>query len=278
MENLEQIATELKNGDTILYLGMNIFARSSFEDGTPVPFDSDSLILALNNSRPMAPKLMYEYSRAAMNIEQRDGRKALEQKLIGIFSKKFSTVAAHELVRKIHPRYVVDTNYDDTLLSIYADTSHSVILGKARLGAEHDRFEIFEYNLDEKRYTKVAKEQINLDNPIIFKPMGSHNPAQTHIISDADFVDWITEAMGGFALPPALKQFRVGKKYLFLGLAFDKDTQRMVANEITLDLAGGYFVHDGAMTKNGVNFLTSHKMEQITEDPNLFAKKLLEIF
>ena len=31
----------------------------------PLPYDSDSMILALNNGRAMSDRLMYEYSRAA---------------------------------------------------------------------------------------------------------------------------------------------------------------------------------------------------------------------
>ncbi len=275
--NLEQVATELKNGDTILYLGMGIFSGATFADGSSVPHDSDSLILALNNGRAMAPKLMYEYSRAAMNIEHRDGRTTLEKRLTAIFSQKISGCTVHELVAKLLPKYIIDTNYDDSLLSIYADTAHSVILGKARLGAELDRFEIHEYDVATKKYNGVMKEDLRLDRPIIFKPMGCHAPKPTHIVSDADFVDWITEAMGGFAVPPMLKEYRKDKKYLLLGLTFQKDTERMVANELTYGLESGYFVCEKEMTKNGANFLKSHKLELICESPNTFAKELLEI-
>ncbi len=277
MENLEQIVTELKNGDTILYLGMGIFSQGSFEGGAMIPHDSNSLILALNSGRPMAPKLMYEYSRAAMDIEQRVGRKALEQKLFSIFSQKINSVATFDLVEKLKPKYIIDTNYDDTILGFYTDTPHSVILGKARLGAELDRFEIHEFDVESKKYTKITKEQLSLDNSVIFKPMGAVSPVDTFIISDADFVDWLTEAMGGFALPQALKKYREGKKYLMLGFSFDKDTQRMAANEITLALEGGYFVYDGELTKNGAAYLANHKMEQIVENTDDFVASALKI-
>ncbi|MCI4399026.1 MAG: hypothetical protein JHC37_00550, partial [Campylobacteraceae bacterium] len=77
MADLAKIAGELKNGKTVLYIGMGIFNGYSFSDGTGIPHDSDSIILAMNDGRPMAPRLMYEYARAAMNIEQSRGRKYL---------------------------------------------------------------------------------------------------------------------------------------------------------------------------------------------------------
>ncbi len=114
---------------------MGIFKGYSFVDSSSMPHDSDSIILAMNEGRPMAPRLMYEYARA-------------------------------------------------------------------------------------------AKELLKFDKPIIFKPMGGVAPEASLIVSDADFVDWLTEAMGGFAVPVQLKEYR-GQKipndgyYIFKGYGED---------------------------------------------------------
>jgi ferric-dicitrate binding protein FerR (iron transport regulator) len=59
MADLAKIAGELKNGECVLYLGMGNYKRLELSDGSEVPFDSDSIILALNDGRPMALRLMY---------------------------------------------------------------------------------------------------------------------------------------------------------------------------------------------------------------------------
>jgi hypothetical protein len=46
------------------------------------------------------------------------------------------------------PRFVIDTNYDETLTKIYSGVPHFVIYGKARIGASLDRFEIFEWSVE----------------------------------------------------------------------------------------------------------------------------------
>jgi len=74
-----------------------------------------------------------------------------------------------------------------------------------------------------------------------------------------------------------LKEYREGKKYLMLGLTFSKDTERMVANELTIGLNGGYFVSDEEPVKNCTKYLVSHKMEAIGENPNEFAAKIAEL-
>jgi hypothetical protein len=61
--------------------------------------------------------------------------------------------------------------------------------------------------------------------------MGSPLPDATYIASDADYVDYITELMGGFAIPDFLKEYRKEKQYLFLGLRLTRDTERMVLSD-----------------------------------------------
>jgi len=276
MADLAKIAGELKNGECVLYLGMGCYKGLKFSDGSEVPFDSDSVILALNEGRPMAARLMYEYTRAAMSIEQSRGRKYLEEKLKNIYKKEFEKSSVYALMQKLMPKYIVDTNYDAQILSIYSAAPHYLVQGKARIGASLDRFEIFEWDMTIKAYKQIQKEAFCLDKPVIFKPMGCVTPTGSFIVSDADFVDWITEAMGGFAVPPALKEYREGKKYLMMGLTLSKDTERMVANEITIGLSGGYFVSDQEPTKNRKRYLESHNMEAINEGAREFAKRILE--
>jgi hypothetical protein len=62
--------------------------------------------------------------------------------------------------------------------------------------------------------------------------MGSPVPDATYIASDADYVDYITELMGGFAIPAFLKQYRRERRYLFVGLRLLRDTERMVLSDI----------------------------------------------
>ena len=71
--------------------------------------------------------------------------------------------------------------------------------------------------------------------PILFKPMGTPSPEPNYIASDADYVDYITELMGGFAIPSFLKEYRNEKQYVFLGMQMRRDTERMVLSDITFN-------------------------------------------
>lgn len=255
----------IKKGSLIPFIGMGVFKQTRCDDGTQIPYDSDSMILALNGGRAMSPRLMYEYSRAAMSLEQRKGRAFIEGMTHHIFtSKPYNIPLVYTWLKSLMPHYVVDLNLDDSVLKIYEEVDHFLITGVSRVMAQYDRFIVYLYHSHTKTYTKVDKELLNSMLPIIFKPLGCVVPEKNFIISDADFVDWLTEAMGGYALPPFLKTYKNEKSYLFLGLDFDRDTYRMVANEITLGLRDGILVNDKAIaSKKEEKFLALHKIEKL---------------
>jgi hypothetical protein len=273
---MNDIKQKIIDGELIPFLGMGIFKNTKATDGSVLPYDSDSMILAMNNGRAMSQRLMYEYTRAAMSLEQRRGRDFIVQMTNHIYSsKEYEIPYTYKFLEEIKPKYVVDTTLDDSLLRIYQDTKHFLITGISRITAENDRFIVYQYNIEDKQYVEVSKEELNTDIPILFKPMGCMTPDKNFIISDADFVDWLTEAMGGYALPQLLKEYRKDKSYMFLGIDFSHDTYRMVSNEITIDLKGGIVVDDkNEQSKKENKFLDKHKLELINKNCDDFLKEL----
>ena len=231
---LQTLIDGVSSGDIVPYLGAGALKGTMHrETGEPIPADSDSLILAMNNGRPMAPRLMYEFPRAAMDVELKRGRSALTRFLDATYATTpWTRSALHEWLATIKPPYIIDINRDTQLQDSYADTPHTLIRGIARIAGTDYRFRIHHY--DGESYSAKAIDQSEVDPslPVLFKPMGSPRPDATYIASDADYVDFITELMGGFAIPDFLKAYRKGKQYLFLGLRMTRDTERMVLSDM----------------------------------------------
>jgi hypothetical protein len=234
---LSDIIKGVKDGQVIPYLGPYALTGSVHkETGTPIPADSDSLILAMNNGEPMAPVLMLEFSRAAMNRELKYGRTYVSNFLTDCYGPDVWTrTPIHDWLAAAKPAYVIDINRDTLLQTGYADTEHNLILGLSRLKGYAFRFKIFHYN--GTSYQEIDQEAIDPSLPILFKPHGSPAPEPNYVATDADFVDYLTELRGGFGVPAHLKQYRQEKQYLFLGVRFTKDTIRMVMADIALDAA-----------------------------------------
>lgn len=232
----EKIISGLSSGQIVPYLGPGVLHGSvNKTTGAAIPADSDSLILAMNNGTPMAPKLMYEFPRAAMNQELKRGRGYVTKFLTKLYGEtEWTRAPFHDWLAEIKPPYVIDINRDTQLQQTYAAIPHTLIKGVARIAGTDYRFKLYHY--DGAQYRSVELTDVDTSLPVLFKPMGTPLPEGTeYIASDADYVDYITELMGGFAVPDFLKQYRMGKQYLLLGLRLNRDTERMVMSDITYD-------------------------------------------
>ncbi|MES9820271.1 MAG: SIR2 family protein [Candidatus Thiodiazotropha sp.] len=231
---LQDLIEGVRCGQIVPYLGAGALNGSkNIDTGEPIPADSGSLIYAMNNGKPMAPRLMFEFARAAMDVELKRGRGAVNQCLDTIYGNtRWSRAPLHDWLATIKPPYVIDINRDTQLQESYSDTPHTLIRGISRIAGTDYRFRIHHYDGVNYSEKEIDQSQVDPDLPVLFKPMGSPLPDATYVASDADYVDYITELMGGFAIPDFLKSYRKGKQYLFIGLRMTRDTERMVLSDM----------------------------------------------
>jgi hypothetical protein len=261
----EKLLAGLKDGSIVPYLGPGVLADvKNVATGEPIPADSDSLIIAMNGGKPMAPKLMYEFPRAAMNIELKRGRTTVTKFLTRTYGETaWTRGAVHDWLKDIAPHYVIDINRDTQLQDSYGNLPHNLIVGIARLGGTDFRYKL--YFWDGNAYQKT--EAINPAIPILYKPMGTPKPDANYIASDADYVDFITELMGGFSIPPEVKALRKGKQYLLMGLRLNRDTERMVMSDVIYAAAepAGWVLIQNPTDKER-RFCKKQKLELIEAD------------
>ncbi|WP_019604940.1 SIR2 family protein [Teredinibacter turnerae] len=266
--DLNQLIEGIRTGSIVPYLGPGTLSGVTNKlDGATIPADSESLILAMTNGQPMSPRLMYEFPRAAMHLENKKGRSFIENFLTKVYGEtQWSTSELHVALADMGAPYVIDVNRDVQLLQQYADREHTLIVGAARLAAHPYRFDI--YHFVNGNYTLIEQDQVNPKIPAVFKPLGCPLPKPSYVASDADFVDYITELMGGFAIPTWLKDYRQEKQYLFLGMRFTRDTERMVMSDLIYgankELSGWALIKDP--TDKERKFLDKKNIQLIEQD------------
>ncbi|MDR3632229.1 MAG: SIR2 family protein [Isosphaeraceae bacterium] len=234
---LEEILEGVRTGKIVPYLGPGVLADvTSAVDGSPIPAEDEALILAMNGGQPLNRKLMEEFPRAAMHLELKKGRKFLTNFLFNLYdTTRWTGGAVHEWLAALGLPYVIDTNRDLRLQDLYANRPHTLVAGIARIAGTDYRFRLWEH--DGAEYRAIDLDAVNSALPVLFKPLGTPRPDATYIASDADFVDYITELMGGFAVPHFVKQSRQDKRYLVMGLRLTRDTQRMILSDLIVDAA-----------------------------------------
>jgi hypothetical protein len=230
---LKTVCDELAQGGLVPFVGDELLTDVVHTvKGHKIPATSDELILAMNQGRPMSPKLMYEFPRAAMNIELKRGRSAVNRFLLETYNDPdWSPSPLHAWLADLNLPYIVDLNRDTGLQKCYAQRPHTLVVGVARISGTAFRFKL--YSHDGTRYGPACDEsQIDPSAPVLFKPCGTPWPEPNWLASDADFVDYLTELMGGFGMPAFLKKRREGLRYLVGGLRLNRDTQRMLFSDI----------------------------------------------
>jgi hypothetical protein len=236
MSIFDEIIEGLQAGEIVPYLGPDVLNDVAYADHQPIPADGEPLILAMNGGRPLSARLMTDFPRAAMHLELAKGRPFLNNFLEKTYGKTtYDGGAVHHWLASLSLPYVIDTNRDVRLQDLWADRPHTLVVGIARMTGTWFRFRLWEY--DGSAYHEVTADAVNPELPILFKPLGTPRPKPTFVASDADFVDYITELMGGFAVPGFVKQQRVGKRYLIIGLSLKRDTQRMILTDMIVDAA-----------------------------------------
>lgn len=279
---LASLTDGVRSGQIVPFLGPGALdGVVSCDGGQPIPADSDSLILAMNGGRPMAPRLMWEFPRAAMDVELKRGRSAVTRFLNTTYGEQqWTRSPLHDWLASFQPHYVVDLNRDTQLQDSYADTPHLLVRGIARIGGTDYRFRLDAY--DGEQYHEVELSEVDHALPILFKPMGSPRPDATYIASDADYVDYITELMGGFAIPDPVKQYRRGRQYLLIGLRLLRDTERMILADFVYAAAQptGYALiaeptakEQRFCAKLGIEIIESDWSELLASDPLAAAQQ-----
>ena len=140
---------------------------------------------------------------------------------------------------------------------------------RARIVANCFRFGLFAH--DGEQYTEIAPDHVDHAVPVLLKPP---RPESSYIASDADYVDYITELMGGFAIPAFVKTQRRDKRYLLLGMRLNRDTERMVLSDLIYGAAspaGWALIEDATdkerrfLKKQGIELIEGSFQELLNE-------------
>jgi hypothetical protein len=177
------------------------------------------------------------------------------------FADKATPMALHEFIASL-PKLplVVDTWYDDAMQKAMArNPSWGQVQGVSQ--AEHHAEWVRFYTAQGKLTDSATA---NGWKTLLYRPLGSCEPAQNYIVSDSDYVEILTEIDIQTPIPPIVQQRRTGRQFLFLGCRFTNQLDRIFARQIMKRSSDRHWaIMDSEPTRNEARFLAELNITRI---------------
>lgn len=248
LDQLEQAMNEVAGGARIAYLGPEVSALSGGEAPT-----TPEALCALIEAQVRAPRRASgNLWSVAQYVESRKFRATLNKMIEDAFAPKATQPnPIHEWLARVRPSMVVDTWYDDGLLSAFGDQDWGLVQGVSRNGEWIDIFT--------RTYDKAGNELEAADSSwetLLYKPHGMARPGSSFLMSDSDYVEVLTEIDIQRPIPEEVQSRRTGRPFLFLGCRFDDQMLRIFARQIAKRSGTGHVaVMPGPLTRMEQKFM-----------------------
>ncbi len=265
------IAARLRDGTLMPFLGPGVTALSA----PAVPTSYEDLAAWLGSKVALPKRARGNCWAAAQFIESFRHRATLDTLMAQAFAPPVQPTALHAAIARLAPSLVVDTWYDAALRTAFAGSAG---WGEIHAASRSRPGEYRWYRAYDDTGTECSAEAAEGWRTLIYKPHGCVKPLPNFLVSDADYVEVLTEIDIQTPIPETVKTRRAVGGFLFLGCRFHDQTLRTYARQLAKRSAGGHVaVVDGALSRNELRFLEELDASVIRQDLGTFAAELAEL-
>jgi hypothetical protein len=260
--SLAALGAGIAEGRLIPFLGPDVLR---LEAEPPVPAGARPLAHALAGRVGVPGRLRNNLWHSAQYIETHKHRTTLDRLMAELFRPVPAPNALHRWLAGL-PRLplVVDTWYDGAMRAAFEAADRDdwgMVQGcsKAR-------------RLDGGAWTRAVSPDGNVVpdetargwRTVLYKPHGAAQPAGDVLVSDADYVEVLTDIDIQTPIPGAVKERRAGRGFVFLGCRFYDQILRTFARQIAKRSGGPrHAVVPADLTPNEVRFMESEGITPI---------------
>ncbi|WP_426441246.1 SIR2 family NAD-dependent protein deacylase [Bradyrhizobium genosp. P] len=252
---LTDVAARLRSGRIVPYLGPGV-AELSKPD---VPLTPDALATFFGSKVALPRRARGNAWAAAQHIESNKHRSTLTGLMAQAFAAPVEPTALHHHLAALRLPMIVDAWYDGAMRAALGKRDGwGEVQGITRAGIGEDRWHRF-YDADGREVDRAAA--LNWTT-VLYKPHGSVLPAKNFLISDADYVEVLTEIDIQTPIPEIVKQRRTARNFLFIGCRFNDQLLRIYARQIAKRSADVHYaiVEPDALSRNELRFLVDQRL------------------
>jgi hypothetical protein len=248
---LSALAPELRNGAIVPYLGPELAELA----GAAAPTTPEALAQFFSTKVALPKRAKGNAWASAQHIESMKHRNTVTALMNEAFAPKVEPTALHRSLAALKLPMIVDSWYDSAMRDALAGRDDwGEAQGITRAGIGEDRW----YRFYDASGAEVAKTEAETWTTLLYKPHGAVAPAKNYLISDADYVEVLTEIDIQTPIPDIVKNRRTERSFLFIGCRFHDQMLRTYARQITKRSAPTHHAIVAAerLTKNELKFLT----------------------
>lgn len=257
-DTLADLAVRLRRGEIIPYLGPGVLASSN----PRFPTTPEALAVFIESKVALPRRARGNAWAAAQYVESMKHRSSVTALMSEAFAPQAAPTSLHRFLASLGLPLIVDTWYDGAMRAALASGKDwGEIQGITRAGIGEDQWYRF-YDSEGAQTNAPAAEAWKT---LLYKPHGSVVPAKNFLISDADYVEVLTEIDIQTPIPAQVKDLRATRSFLFLGCRFNDQLLRTYARQVMKRSAGPHYVvfEPDSLSKNEARFFAAQEMVPI---------------
>jgi hypothetical protein len=247
---LRVVVARLRDGSIIPYLGTGVTELAK----PAVPMNPEALAAFFGSKVALPRRARGNAWASAQHIESTKHRSTVTALMAEAFAAPVEPTALHRHLATLPLPMIVDSWYDGAMRAAMAARSDwGEIQGITRAGIGEDRW----YRFYDAAGQEVARTEAQGWTTVLYKPHGSVAPAKNFLISDADYVEVLTEIDIQTPIPDEVKARRTGRSFLFLGCRFNDQLLRTYARQVSKRSAETHYavLEPDTLSRNELRFL-----------------------
>ena len=255
---LSDLATRLEAGSIVPYLGAALAELA----GSKAPVNPEALAAFFASKVALPRRAKGNAWASAQHIESNKHRSTVTALMSEAFAPPVAPTALHRMLASLPLPMIVDCWYDGAMRAALGGRSDwGEVQGITRAGIGEDRW----YRFYDAAGQEVDRAVAESWTTLLYKPHGAITPAKNFIISDADYVEVLTEIDIQTPIPDIVKQRRVDRSFLFIGCRFNDQLLRTYARQIIKRSAAEHYVivEPETLTRNELRIFISARLTPI---------------
>jgi hypothetical protein len=256
--SLAGLAAKLRVGTVIPYLGPGVAELSK----PAVPMNPEALAAFFGTKVALPRRAKGNAWAAAQHIESNKHRSTVTALMTEAFASPVEPTELHRYLASLRLPMIVDTWYDGAMRAALGKRNDwGEVQGITRAGIGEDRW----YRFYDATGTEADRAAAAGWATLLYKPHGSIAPARNFLISDADYVEVLTEIDIQTPIPDTVKDRRTERSFVFIGCRFNDQLLRTYARQITKRSATTHYaiVEPETLSRNELRFLISQGLTPI---------------